>query len=160
MACLVFGNYLRFGVRIYPVETNAPVRIVYSFFYFFVKSDIDGIRHSKPLSFYPNYKSKGGADDVAKNIKVGFKRNGSELSFSFPEGYDKNSELIIDPFVTATNSLTGVNAGIAKDIDFDYDGNIYVTGGGSTVLNMLAKFSSTGNLLCTFSGTLFSPAWT
>ena len=124
-----------------------------------VNSDVDGIRHSNPLSFYPNDKAKG-SSEVAQNIKVAFNRKGRVLSFKFPEGYDSSREIIIDPFVTATNSLTGTNAGIAKDIDFDYAGNIYVTGGGSTVLNMLAKFNSNGNLLWTFNGTLSTPAWT
>jgi hypothetical protein len=41
--------------------------------------------------------------------------------------------LIIDPFVTPTTTLTGTNAGEANDIDFDYEGNIYVSGGGGMV---------------------------
>ncbi|MBL0183217.1 MAG: hypothetical protein IPP96_13310 [Chitinophagaceae bacterium] len=45
-------------------------------------------------------------------------------------GYDKTKLLVIDPFVSSTNAgLPGTNVGLAKDIDFDYDGNVYVAGG-------------------------------
>jgi gliding motility-associated-like protein len=77
------------------------------------------------------------------------------------QDYDKTKILVIDPFVSNTNMLTGINSGKAKDIDFDYDGNIYVAGGGSAFSGFcqLAKYNSSGTLLWTFSGTLAVPDW-
>ncbi|HRI22135.1 MAG TPA: SprB repeat-containing protein, partial [Panacibacter sp.] len=88
-----------------------------------------------------------------------FKINGNEAGIELPENYDPNKTIIIDPFVTGTGNLTGINNGIAKDIDFDYSGNIYVTGGGDGVSHKMAKYDAAGVLQWTFSGTLINPVW-
>src|SRR5437764_1459682 len=77
-----------------------------------------------------------------------------------PQNYDHTKSLIIDPFVSATGNLTGLNSGKAKDVDFDYSGNVYVTGGGNGTVHQLAKFDANGVLQWTFSGTLTIPSWT
>ncbi|MBK7308784.1 MAG: gliding motility-associated C-terminal domain-containing protein [Chitinophagaceae bacterium] len=90
---------------------------------------------------------------------ISYQSQNKLISFVVP-GYDKTKTLVIDPFVSNTNSLTGVNSGIAKDIDFDYAGNIYVAGGGSVSgACLLAKYDPSGALLWTFSGTLSTPSW-
>lgn len=108
-----------------------------------------GFSQSAPVSFYEN----GG------KIETVYTFNKNIISFDAPPGYDKTRTLIIDPFVSATGTLTGINNGIAKDIDFDYQGNVYVSGGGNSSIQMLAKFSSTGVLQWTFAGTLTTPSW-
>lgn len=67
--------------------------------------------------------------------------------------------MIIDPFVTATGNLIGINAGKAKDVDFDYAGNVYISGGGDGTLHKLAKYDPNGVLLWTFTGTIALPSW-
>ena len=67
---------------------------------------------------------------------------------------------MVDPFVTATANLTGANTNKAKDVDFDYAGNVYVTGGGDGSVYKLAKYDAGGVLQWTFSGSLTVPAWT
>jgi gliding motility-associated-like protein len=127
-------------------------------------SDIASIKQSAPISFYkdpaitlPVALAKPPDNGI---IKSGFAVDGKDVRFVLPEGYNGNNTLIIDPFVTATTNLTGVSAGIAKDIDFDYAGNIYVTGGGSsTSAHQLAKFDKDGKLLWTFNGILNTPIW-
>jgi len=119
-----------------------------------ISSDIDGIIQSVPLCFYPDNGSKG------EKIRTGYViSNKSLVSFKLPAGYKNDKTLVIDPFVTGTTTLTGTNNGIAKDIDFDYAGNIFVSGGGDAGTQKLAKFSPAGTLLWTFSGTLGTPFW-
>ena len=121
-----------------------------------IKSDIDGIVETIPFSFY-------GETVALKNehtkIKSAFLLQNNEAGFLFPEGYDKTRAVVIDPFVTATGNLTGINAGKAKDVDFDYAGNIYVTGGGDGNTHKLSKFDASGALQWTYTGTTILPPW-
>ncbi|MFL5739096.1 MAG: beta strand repeat-containing protein [Flavisolibacter sp.] len=119
-----------------------------------VSSDIEGISASVPQSFYSNE-----VGEKSESIPSSYRLNGDELSFSIP-AYDHSRTIIIDPFVTSTGNLTGLNAGKAKDVDFDYNGNIYVTGGGSSSVHQLAKYDANGALQWTFNGTLAIPSWT
>ena len=122
-----------------------------------VRSDIDGIRTSVPVSYYGNQL----LSKPLPTVRSGYTLHGNEVRFSFPDKYDTDKDLIIDPFVSATGSLAGLNAGKAKDVDFDYAGNIYVTGGGSmTTTHSLAKYNAAGVLQWTFNGTLSNPVWT
>jgi gliding motility-associated-like protein len=117
-----------------------------------ISSDIDDISQSAPLCYY--------ADDNNQKINSSFKINNKETSFDLPAGYNNSKAMIIDPFVSNTSSLSGNNAGKAKDIDFDYAGNIYVSGGGDGSMQKMAKFNATGVLQWTFSGSLTLPMWT
>jgi hypothetical protein len=121
-----------------------------------IKSDIEGIEETIPLSYYGNNvfeKSNIG-------VKTEYKIIGKEISFSFPQDYDKTKALVIDPFVNSTSNLTGLFAGKAKDVDYDYAGNVYVTGGGAyTTAHQLAKYNAAGVLQWTFNGTLTIPSW-
>jgi gliding motility-associated-like protein len=110
-----------------------------------------GITQSPPLSFYEG--------DKERKIKTIYTINKNSIGFGLPSGYDRSKTLIIDPFVSTTGTLTGVNNGLAKDIDFDYDGNVYVSGGGDGTTQKLAKYSATGTLLWTFSGSITTPTW-
>ncbi|HMU09764.1 MAG TPA: T9SS type A sorting domain-containing protein [Ferruginibacter sp.] len=122
-----------------------------------IRSDIDGISTSLPVSYYGSKVLNRSSGEV----RTAYKINGKEIRFSFPSGYDSSRDLVIDPFVSSTGSLTGLNAGKAKDVDFDYAGNIYVTGGGSyTTTHSLAKYDAAGVLQWTFNGTLAIPSWT
>jgi hypothetical protein len=121
-----------------------------------VSSDINGVTASVPVSYYGNSivsRSSG-------EIKTAYTIEGNEVSFSFPQEYDRSRAIVIDPFVSATSNLTGLNAGKARDVDFDYAGNIYVTGGGSqSSAFSLAKYNAAGVLQWTFNGSLAVPAW-
>lgn len=121
-----------------------------------VSSDINGISTSVPVSYYWD----GVLNKKTATIKCVYKITGNEIGFNFPQGYDKTKTLIVDPFVTATTNLSGVNNGKAKDVDFDYAGNIYVTGGGSGAQYKLAKYNAAGVLQWTFNGSTSNPAWT
>lgn len=109
-----------------------------------VHSPLETITLSAPKAFY--------ADDPSKKLAVSFKLSGNTVQFYFPAGYDKTRAVLIDPFISTTASLTGANTGIAKDIDFDYEGNIYVSGGGNATMYMLAKYNAAGVLQWTFNG--------
>ncbi|MBL7727861.1 MAG: gliding motility-associated C-terminal domain-containing protein [Dinghuibacter sp.] len=76
--------------------------------------------------------------------------------------YDKSKTWVIDPFVTAASGFSGQNGQIAKDVDFDYAGNIYISGGGEYLQHQLSKFDASGNLLWTFNGSVVLPlnTWT
>lgn len=81
------------------------------------------------------------------------------LRFIAAAGYERSRTLIVDPFISAASNLTGTNAGKAKDIDFDYDGNVYVTGGGDGNVYQLSKYNAAGVWQWTFNGTLSIPSW-
>lgn len=124
-----------------------------------LKTSAGYTHESYPVSFYAGNLNE---EDRTRPVITRFKLNGSMVNFDIPDGYDKTKTLIIDPFVTGTTNLTGTgnNAGIAKDVDFDYAGNVYVTGGGNGSVYKLAKYDSAGVLQWTFSGALTIPAWT
>ncbi|MFN8250182.1 MAG: SprB repeat-containing protein, partial [Ferruginibacter sp.] len=118
-----------------------------------VKTKIGGLTQSNPVSFYDN--------DRAALVPVEFDIDENIVSFNIPGGFDNTRTLVIDPFVSSTANLLGLNAGKAKDVDFDYAGNVYVTGGGSQPTNhSLAKYNAAGVLQWTFSGSLAVPSWT
>jgi gliding motility-associated-like protein len=121
-----------------------------------IKSSIEGISQTAPKSFY--------SGNPSEQIKSNFTLNGNTISFSLPQGYDATRAITIDPFVSNTNNLTGhpQNTNKAKDIDYDYAGNVYVTGGGFTTSgHRLAKYNANGVLQWTFAGftTAVSPTW-
>jgi large repetitive protein len=140
---------MKYGGDIKSITTNSKGNLI-------IKSDIDGIEETIPVSYYGN-------KIIEKNyseIKTEYKINGNEIIFSLPQGYDNTKALIIDPFINNTNSLTGTSAGIAKDVDFDYAGNVYVVGGGDVIgVHKLAKYNAVGILQWTFTGTLTLPVW-
>ncbi|MBL0048747.1 MAG: gliding motility-associated C-terminal domain-containing protein [Bacteroidetes bacterium] len=118
-----------------------------------VKSDFDKISITAPIAFYKNQSI------ATETLKVKFNLNDKVLSFEFPDSYDHSKALVIDPFVSSTATLTGANLGKAKDVDFDYAGNVYVTGGGDGTVYKLAKFDATGALQWTFNGSMTLPTW-
>ena len=127
-----------------------------------IKSDIDGIMTTVPVSYY----GKQLMDTAKGTLKSAFQLVGKQVHFYFPEGYDPTKALVIDPFVTSTNNLTGANAGKAIDVDYDYNGNVYVAGGGNLVSTFAAgashkhaKYNSAGGLEWTFNGVLTIPSW-
>ncbi|MEO8146092.1 MAG: T9SS type A sorting domain-containing protein [Bacteroidia bacterium] len=115
------------------------------------KSSLGTMTETLPLSFY--------SDEKENRMVTSFSVIKNTVSFSTPLNYDKNRTLIIDPFVTGTANLTGPNAGKAKDVDFDYAGNVYVTGGGDLNSHKLAKYNSAGVLQWTYSGVQAVPSW-
>lgn len=141
---------LKYGGDIKSIKKDAKGTL-------FISSDIDGISSSVPVSYYGNVVLQQPTNDILSDYKI----SGNEISFSLPQGYDPSKALVIDPFVSSTATLAGLNAGKAKDVDFDYAGNIYVTGGGAmTGTNNLAKFNAAGALQWTFNGSLAIPTWT
>ncbi len=149
---------LKYGGDIKTITTDSKGNLV-------IRSDIDGILSTIPVSYYGsrilNRKiSDARATGSSGQVKSVYKIDGSQISFSFPQGYDNTKAIVIDPFVSGTGSLSGLNAGKAKDVDFDYAGNIYVTGGGSQAAAFsLAKYNAAGVLQWTFNGTLTIPSW-
>ncbi len=140
---------MKYGGDIISIKKDARGKLL-------VRSDINGIEESVPVSLY----SGGAPGDRANTVTSSFTVSGTEIGFGIAPGYDKTKTLVIDPFVTATSNLDGVNSGKAKDVDFDYAGNIYVTGGGSATQYKLAKYNSSGVLQWTFNGSTTNPAWT
>lgn len=118
-----------------------------------IQSDIDKITVSDAVCYYDG--------ETADRFNASFFINKHEVSFDL-QNYNASKTLIIDPFVSTTGTLTGVSpyALKAKDIDFDYAGNVYVSGGGNGGAQKLAKYDQNGVLLWTFDGILTTPSWT
>ncbi len=140
---------MRYGGDVKTIKKNSKGFLV-------VSSDINGVEVSTPISYYGDKIKFANKGDIQSDFKI----SGAEIEFDFPKGYDKTKTFVIDPFVTATTNLTGLNAGKAKDVDFDYAGNAYVIGGGNGNAYQLAKYDPAGVLLWTFAGTTTIPSWT
>ncbi|MFZ4400152.1 MAG: gliding motility-associated C-terminal domain-containing protein [Bacteroidales bacterium] len=93
-----------------------------------------------PESYYEETNSKITSEFLLKGNTVSFQFPGLDLSV-------KSKTIIIDPWTTTPVSLLSNN--VALDIDFDYFGNVYVSGGSGPF--KLAKYSVTGNLIWTFT---------
>lgn len=141
---------LRYGGDIISIKTNSKGQLE-------IKSSIEGVTVSVPVSYYGTDIS----NESKPEITTRFQLTDKTVHFNFPQQYDSTKAVIIDPFVSTTANLGGLNAGKAKDVDFDYSGNVYVTGGGAFTGNhSLAKFNAAGALQWTFNGSLSIPTWT
>jgi gliding motility-associated-like protein len=138
---------MKYGGDVKKIEQDKNGNLV-------IRSSVDGILQSAPIGYLINTNAT-----KAEDANVHFSQTNNVISFKLSEGYNKAKTLVIDPFVSSTNSLTGTNTSKAKDIDFDYAGNIYVSGGGDISFQKLAKFDASGLLLWTFSGSLAMPVW-
>jgi gliding motility-associated-like protein len=137
---------MKYGGDVKSIKKNEKGSLI-------VASDINGIEETLPISFYNNELNN------KENIKVDYLIKKNEVGFFFKDGYDSTKEIIIDPFISSTVNLSGLFAGKAKDVDYDYEGNIYIVGGGSLSSCKLAKYNSSGVLQWTFNGTLPSINW-
>jgi hypothetical protein len=144
---------LKYGGDVKFIKTDNNGKLV-------ISSDIDGILATVPVSYYGDRLLNKNFGDV----KTAYKIDNNQISFSFPQGYDNTKAMVLDPFVSSTGNLIGANAGKAIDVDYDYAGNIYVAGGGSTnqsgtASHSHAKYNSAGVLQWTFNGVLTIPTW-
>lgn len=146
---------LKYGGNIQKIKTDHQGNLI-------IRSDIEGISTTVPVSYYGKSVLNASANEIAAVYKL----SGNEITFSFPKGYDNTKAIVIDPFVTSTSNLSGTNAGKAIDVDFDYNGNVYVAGGGNLVSTFAAgashkhaKYNSAGVLEWTFNGVLTIPSW-
>ena len=141
---------LKYGGDIISIKANSKGQLE-------IRSSIEGVTVSVPVSYYGTEISKAAKQEIATSFQLDDKT----VRFRFPQQYDTAKALVIDPFVSSTINLAGLNAGKAKDVDFDYNGNVYVTGGGAFTGNhSLAKYNAAGALQWTFNGSLAIPSWT
>ncbi len=140
---------LKYGGDVKSIKSDEKGNLI-------IRSDIDAISSTIPVSYYGEHLT---AKPTAA-IKSVYKVDGNTISFSFPQNYDKSKAIVIDPFVSGTGTLAGPNTSKAKDVDFDYNGNIYVVGGGAQFSSQhLAKYNAAGVLQWTFNGALTVPSW-
>lgn len=144
---------MKYGGDILSIKKDSKGRVV-------IRSQIDGIIETIPVCFYADEQTDSkGAFKKGERIDLRTQIRGKEVSFVFPKGYDNKQKVVIDPFVTPLNDFTGLNSDKAYDIDYDYDGNIYVRGGGDYIACELAKYDKNGTLKWVFHGTLTIPSW-
>lgn len=150
---------IKYGGDIKNIQVDGAGNLV-------INSGINGIIETTPTSFSNTdtvVKLSVDKENPQQLYNISYQLKNKLVSFNVPT-YDKTTTLVIDPFVSNTN-FTGINSKIVKDIDFDYAGNVYVSGGGSVAGTtgagcQLSKFDASGTLLWTFSGTLIIPVWT
>jgi gliding motility-associated-like protein len=165
---------MRYGGDVKKIKTNKQGNLI-------IDSDIEGIQQSTPITFYNKTTNEQRTTDHGQSLILNsqslitnsatnqstnqlitsYSISKNEVTFTINENYDHTKPIVIDPFVSSTNNLDGLNAGKAKDIDYDYAGNVYVTGGGavSPGNHRLAKYNAAGVLQWTFSGVLTVPIW-
>jgi gliding motility-associated-like protein len=135
---------LKYGGDVKSIRKNKMGDII-------INSTVTGIKETAPVSFYSSTKEK---------INFEYHIENKTVTFQTLETIDSTASYTIDPFISNTNNLAGANAGKAKDIDFDYSGNVYVTGGGDGITSYkLAKYNAAGVLQWTFNGIIGSPSW-
>ena len=122
-----------------------------------IESPIKDILQTEPVSYYLSH---SGISHQQETVEAVFVLQDQTLSFEWKGIPDQSRAIMIDPFVSSGANLTGANSGKAKDVDFDYAGNVYVTGGGDGSIYKLAKYNASGTLQWTFNGSLTVPAWT
>jgi gliding motility-associated-like protein len=156
---------MRYGGDAKTIKTNKQGNLI-------IDSDIEGIEQSIPISFYNETTSEQRTTEngqqttnnlkrATTQLKTAYKITNNQITFTINENYDHTKPIVIDPFISSTGNLDGLNAGKAKDIDYDYAGNVYVTGGGTVFPgnHRLAKYNAAGVLQWTFSGVLTTPIW-
>lgn len=128
-----------------------------------LNSGFDIVYQSAPQAFNlpeeANWNPEDPSHAGSKPVPCRFMRSGTVFKLLVDAQYDVSQFLVIDPFVSSASGLSGTNLGKAKDVDFDYEGNVYVSGGGNFNSYQLSKFNANGILLWTFNGTLLNPAW-
>jgi len=149
-------------------------------------ADISQIRFSytgKNLQLIANKLFLRIENDVVPLIENGinaFDQNGNKLaihyvvhnqtiSFEWDQTVSKSLDVTIDPIVapiTTLNSSGGPGRNKGYDVDYDYQDNLYVYGGGfydnTSVFHQnmkIAKYTPTGTLLWTFSGSIPAILW-
>ena len=145
---------IRYGSNVSGIEKDKQGNLL-------IHSETDGVSESAPICFYSynsidSIKSFGIHDKKIDLISI---ITGREISFMFPKGYNHNRIVCIDPFVVPISGFTGAASNKAYDIDYDYNGNIFIRGGGDLNACQLAKFDMNGSLQWVFTGTLLFSSW-
>lgn len=147
---------IKYNVLLHPGANPSDFRIVYSGDVgkikkrrsgdIFIGTGLWDLLEHFPVSAYSN----------GEPLKSEFNLRGDTITLNFPEGYDRQRELIVDPWVAAVTTLTNNN--LAYDVDFDFGGDLYIFG--SFGFAKVARYNNNGVLLWTFSGQVGSIFWT
>jgi gliding motility-associated-like protein len=86
-----------------------------------LKLSVNEITEHKPYAYQM-------INGVAKEIKCNYKLTGNILGFEFPEGYDRNYELVIDPVLVFAAQSGSLADNFGMTATYDAAGNFY-TGG-------------------------------
>ena len=108
-----------------------------------VKTPAGEIIDHAPQSFYKH---------TSEKIKSAFELKGNLVSFYLEHKNNFGQTIILDPWTATPTGLSTNNA--AFDVDYDNNGNVYVSGGSFPY--KVSKYSSAGTFLWTFT---FPPGW-
>ena len=109
-----------------------------------VKTSLEDIIEHSPETFNEN-QSKVNSAYTLTDDTIGFSISG----YTAKKGY------VIDPWVSAVNTLSTNNA--AYDVDYDFGGNTFIYGGSNSF--KVAMYNAIGSLQWTFSGTVTTIGW-
>ncbi len=159
---LAYSIYLKPGSDIKNVAfqyvSDAPMEITVKRKEITINTSIGGLNETGLKAFYL---------ETGEEVSISYKLSkGNIISFKSSDKLDKTKTLVIDPWISSTNSLTGYfGTDYAYDVDYDHAGNLYVIGGGGGHINgflgtipKVAKYDQNGSLLWTFNGNL-SALW-
>jgi len=97
------------------VYVNADGRLV-------ITTDFGRIIEQQPVVYQPD-----GADRIPVRSRF-IIRNDRSFGFEFPDGYDTDLPLVIDPVIEYSTMLGGAANDYCRDIAIDPDGNVYAVG--------------------------------
>lgn len=87
----------------------------------FVKSSVNLLTEEKPYAWQ-------NINGEIKEVKCHFVLRDNVVSFSFPQGYDKNHELVIDPVLVFSAQIGTAADNFGMTATFDPQGNLYSAG--------------------------------
>jgi gliding motility-associated-like protein len=144
---------IKYNVILHPGANPNDIKISYNGAVSRFTNKKGNIIISTPLEDITEHAPSSFKED-GEEVKTTFRLENNIISFAFPNGFESNKSLIIDPFVT-TISLPSNNKGY--DVDYDYFGNLFVFGGSH--VPKLAKYNASGVLQWVFNGMVPSIPW-
>jgi hypothetical protein len=139
---------IKYSLILHPGADIDAVKMIYSGDVNEIMKDAAGnILIETPAGTITDHAPVSSLDHTGVVLPSSFILKYHSVSFHVQTANNKGQTVIIDPWTITPTSLTTDNA--AYDIDHDNGGNVYVSGG--TVPYKLAKYSSSGAWLWTFT---------
>ena len=137
----------KYSLILHPGADISKVKMQYTGDVEKIEKDIEGnIIIETPAGNVIDHSPVSYIKSTKQSMNSSFNFNKNYITFSLPKNKN-NQTIIIDPWTITPTALTTNSE--AEDIDYDDNGNVYVSGGSAPY--KIAKYSSNGTYLWTYS---------